>query len=941
MAYSCITQPGESSALQLSSSARQPNDSTATIPDQSGGIQPGSSDTQPKKSKPNRKGAPKLASHTMQLKDSTATIPDQSGVIQPESSDTQPKKTKPNRKGTPKLASSAMQPNDSTATMPDQSGVIQPESSATQPKRTKPNRKGTPKLASSAMQPQDSTATMRDQSGVIQPESSATQPKRTKPNRKGTPKLASSAMQPQDSTATMPDQSGVIQPESSATQPKKSKPNRKGTPKLASSAMQPKDSTATMPHQSGVIQPESSATQPKKTKPNRKEAPKLASHTMQPKDSTATMPHQSGVIQPESSATQPKMTKPNRKGTPKLASGAMQPNESTAAMPDQSGVIQSESSTIQLSKPHFTKPSQSKVIQPESNVMQPNESNATESRCSFQPESSVIQPDSSAYKPKSSFCHSSHDDSGSESDDSSELPQKLRNIVAFLDQKSIEYEQDETNLLPTDCELKDDTDTDLTYSPESSPSSDDEDQSIPPKRRHMIADTEESEMLPPQEQEAYLHYLGTGFKEPRNNSEDEGFDDVLLEDRNTDINNAQIYVRRITTSTTTKRGKRKKSKRVYNTKHSCMYCSKLVTNMSQHLLGVHRRCPEVRKVAKIRVSDSDSPSIRKEKQKERKRLFDVLRIKGDNMHNVKVLQQKRGEMLLSKRPREGLDITHYGPCPNCSEWVKLSVLVRHQLKCVSKDEAAPKMTKGEMLLQSQILSGAVSDKASSALVDEVFTIMKDDRISREAKTDPIIITLGNEWMIQNIGNRLMRKHYVSYVMRLVARLKIQLNQITTPSKGTRLEHYLAPCYFDQVSKAAFLVAKQDSTNEEKLEAPSNLLKLSYYLKRVASIKLANALSRGDDKARKESKDFLRLMNIRFTTKVARVTLAERQYGQKKPLPLPRDIKKLSEYIAEELRSLDDSDHSYGNYTKAVRVVQTKLITFNRRRCGEVQATCMQ
>ena len=89
----------------------------------------------------------------------------------------------------------------------------------------------------------------------------------------------------------------------------------------------------------------------------------------------------------------------------------------------------------------------------------------------------------------------------------------------------------------------------------------------------------------------------------------------------------------------------------------------------------------------------------------------------------------------------------------------------------------------------------------------------------------------------------MRKHYVSYVMRLVVRLKIQLNQITTPSKGIGLEHYLAPCYFDQVSNAAFLVAKQDSANEKKIEQPSNLLKLSYHLKRVASIKLANALSR--------------------------------------------------------------------------------------------------
>lgn len=79
-----------------------------------------------------------------------------------------------------------------------------------------------------------------------------------------------------------------------------------------------------------------------------------------------------------------------------------------------------------------------------------------------------------------------------------------------------------------------------------------------------------------------------------------------------------------------------------------------------------------------------------------------------------------------------------------------------------------------------------------------------------------------------------------------------------------------------------------------------------------------------------------LMNLKFTTKVARV-ITEGKYNEKKAFPLPNDVKKLSTLIATEMDSLDYNDHSYCNYSKAVRSVVTKLKTYNHMRCGEVQA----
>ena len=65
-----------------------------------------------------------------------------------------------------------------------------------------------------------------------------------------------------------------------------------------------------------------------------------------------------------------------------------------------------------------------------------------------------------------------------------------------------------------------------------------------------------------------------------------------------------------------------------------------------------------------------------------------------------------------------------------------------------------------------------------------------------------------------------------------------------------------------------MVAKQDDGNDEETDSPSNLVKLSHRVKRLANIKLAEALASGNELAKTESKDFRRLMSLRYSTKQA-------------------------------------------------------------------------
>ena len=64
----------------------------------------------------------------------------------------------------------------------------------------------------------------------------------------------------------------------------------------------------------------------------------------------------------------------------------------------------------------------------------------------------------------------------------------------------------------------------------------------------------------------------------------------------------------------------------------------------------------------------------------------------------------------------------------------------------------------------------MDSKASQLLLKEVYPIMKADKVGICAQSDDIIVTLRNEWMIRNVGNKINRKYYTSQVMRLAARL---------------------------------------------------------------------------------------------------------------------------------------------------------------------------
>ncbi|CAH1778856.1 unnamed protein product, partial [Owenia fusiformis] len=139
-----------------------------------------------------------------------------------------------------------------------------------------------------------------------------------------------------------------------------------------------------------------------------------------------------------------------------------------------------------------------------------------------------------------------------------------------------------------------------------------------------------------------------------------------------DVTHPGIYVRKVRHTSNTSHGIKKKNSLVYDAKHCCFFCKKVVTNISSHLRGKHGCEEEI-----MDIKNCTNKNIVRAK-------LDIIRNKGDHFHNVKTCRAKEGELLVRLSAGD-LDIEKYGPCPMCLQWVVFgSTMYRHQKICPSK-----------------------------------------------------------------------------------------------------------------------------------------------------------------------------------------------------------------------------------------------------------------
>ena len=422
-------------------------------------------------------------------------------------------------------------------------------------------------------------------------------------------------------------------------------------------------------------------------------------------------------------------------------------------------------------------------------------------------------------------------------------------------------------------------------------------------------------------------------------TEDEGNEDKLYAN-----DMKHVFVMAVKMDNLSKKGciKKHKSPRVYNKKNLCPYCLRLRVNFERHLEDCHREEDEVKKALGL-----------KPKSNERGRLIDRLRARGNHFQNMHTIRCSRGMFIPQRRPstNKAWNVRDYGPCSLCKVWMKLDLLYRHRRVCPEKANLYSncKMSCNEILLESDLVAGRIDNKASLDLINEAYKIMKNDEVSKVAKNDPLIVQAGNGVMMRNIGNKAMRRYYASSVMRLLARLLIELRKLQVNDNFKQsLSFYksIHPSQYHNYVTAVFEVCgniEVDDDDEDDLHAPSNAVKLSYDITRLCYAKISQAIDHPDkergEEDRKNTKRFLDKFSKNWGTDVkkkAKHVLRQRRMNVLPELPVAQDIVRLAEHLKEELSNAQWPTTIEKFHDMQLDVL-ARLISYNRRRPGEVQA----
>uniref|UniRef100_K1QY19 Tyr recombinase domain-containing protein n=1 Tax=Magallana gigas TaxID=29159 RepID=K1QY19_MAGGI len=181
-------------------------------------------------------------------------------------------------------------------------------------------------------------------------------------------------------------------------------------------------------------------------------------------------------------------------------------------------------------------------------------------------------------------------------------------------------------------------------------------------------------------------------------------------------------------------------------------------------------------------------------------------------------------------------------------------------------------------------------------------------------------------------------------MRLAARLLLAFRNLVK-RMDVSMSEMLSPENFYNVAEVALQICNSTEHEEDELQHPSTAIKSGFDLMRMASSKVGISIKTKNKEMKKEGEAFMYLMSKEWgykVNKVARSTLSERMFNQKKELPYPEDIMKLSSYLVENLEFVDLSYTAVSGmmFRRIVMLVEARLILYNRRRPGELEALRM-
>lgn len=387
------------------------------------------------------------------------------------------------------------------------------------------------------------------------------------------------------------------------------------------------------------------------------------------------------------------------------------------------------------------------------------------------------------------------------------------------------------------------------------------------------------------------------------------------------------------------------SKRSYDKRQACYFCSKLCSKMARHLRTVHKEEIEIARI--LAFSDKEIVSFELERY----------RLLGNFNHNLEVLRNGSGMLLVSRRSRSLKIAENYLPCIHCYGFIDVHEIWRHVSSCPYNKGAEEHDTEshdGEIDDTKQngikittkcrmLLAGAanvtLARRSFTELQEAVLDTMRSGQEKNLIEKDNLILVFGST-MLAKKGKGY--RHTISSKLRQLARLLIEMRKIYPRCD---LSDCLCGSRFDDVVEATKAICGKaecaSMQGVDMMSTPSLALHIGHSLAKVIEIKNGQAIRQQNQKFREDVSAFKELFEAEWTDKVssqALTSLKERKFNKEELLPLTSDLLKLTELVCLSVKShtkLLQRNPTKDNWMKLSKSVFVAVTLFNRRRGGEV------
>lgn len=379
-------------------------------------------------------------------------------------------------------------------------------------------------------------------------------------------------------------------------------------------------------------------------------------------------------------------------------------------------------------------------------------------------------------------------------------------------------------------------------------------------------------------------------------------------------------------------------KRKWDKKFPCLFCTKLFPKLPRHYKCRHKSEPQIKQLILLEPSSKDNEEIKSKKKKSRKNLIERLRKMGTNRHNITVLKQGAGELIVEKRSSKQFQkhYTEYLPCEFCLGFYNRSDLHRHLKTCNMKKDNEVSSQKSNRVQGIASMLLPVGDSVSTALMD-IFKRMKVDEVSAYCKIDDLIIKFGNKLCHKHWNNGDQSK-YISNKLRELSRLTLKLKSCNPSVKC--LDDIISPLLFPEVLLA---VRQLCGWNEESntVQTPSLGIKIGQLLGKISGLVVSKAITEGNPESRKRGKDFIALLDREWDdeiSKVNRTELETRRWNKPQLIPLTEDLQILNKHLssvqANSIEVIKNDKFDETAFKDLATSTLSSIIVFNRRRQGE-------